>query len=128
MERVSDGPDEPTYLPCARCGDLIRVNLHATTAMCWACTDELRNDDPYPEERTMIYEPSDDQRKDLDNRFTYHQPKETQGDRYVFLREHARALAEDIVCCAPPSREQALALTNLEQAIFWANAAIARHE
>ena len=29
---------------------------------------------------------------------------------------------------APQSREQSLALTNVEQAIFWANAAIARNE
>ncbi len=45
MEQVSDGPDEPTYLPCARCGDLVRVNLHATTALCRTCKDELYDDE-----------------------------------------------------------------------------------
>lgn len=74
------------------------------------------------------YAPSDREMSDLDNRFTYHPPKGDQLERYGMLRAHARALANDIVTRTPKSREQALALTNLEQAMFWANAAIARNE
>lgn len=40
----------------------------------------------------------------------------------------AKELAYMICQNTPTSREQSLALTNLEQAIFWANAAIARNE
>lgn len=65
---------------------------------------------------------------DLDNRFTYHPPKEGQPERYVKIREAARQLAQTIVELTPQSREQSVALTNLEQATFWANAAIARNE
>lgn len=65
---------------------------------------------------------------DLDNRFTYHSPQPDQPARYTALRNQAKDLAEAIVTSTPPSREQSLALTNLEQAIFWANAAIARNE
>lgn len=65
---------------------------------------------------------------DLNNRFTYHPPKDDQQNRYVLVRDHAKELAEFIVYNTPDSREQALAITNLEQAIFWANAAIARNE
>lgn len=64
----------------------------------------------------------------LENNFTYHSPKDDQQERYVMLRDNAKKLAYEIATFTPPSREQALALTNLEQAIFWANAAIARNE
>jgi hypothetical protein len=37
-------------------------------------------------------------------------------------------LAYHIKAETPASREQSLALTHLEDAVFWANAAIARHE
>lgn len=66
--------------------------------------------------------------KQIENNFTYHSPKDDQQDRYVFIRDEAKMLAYTIVKNTPPNREQALALTNLEQAIFWANAAIARNE
>lgn len=66
--------------------------------------------------------------EDLNNRFTYHSPKNDQQNRYVIMRDHAKELVEFIVNNTPDSREQALAITNLEQAIFWANAAIARNE
>lgn len=66
--------------------------------------------------------------QELQTRFTYHAPKGDQQDRYTKLRSHAHDLAEEIVAATPPSREQSLALTNLEQAVMWANAAIARRE
>lgn len=64
----------------------------------------------------------------LDNDFVYHAPKGDQQKRYEAIRRHARVLAAYIVDVTPLGREQSLALTNLEQAIFWANAAIARGE
>jgi len=60
--------------------------------------------------------------------FTYHAPKDDQPARYVELRANGRELAELMTAMCPPSRELSLALTNLEQAIMWANAAIARNE
>lgn len=66
--------------------------------------------------------------EDLENRFTYHAPKPGQQERYVAIREKAKELAFLIVASTPPSREQSVALTNLETATFWANAAIARNE
>jgi hypothetical protein len=64
----------------------------------------------------------------LDRAFHYHAPKDDQPERYAALRAQARALALDIFQFCPPSRERSLALTNLEQAVMWANAAIARNE
>lgn len=66
--------------------------------------------------------------RQIENNFQYHAPKNDQQERYVFLRDEARVLAYNIVKNTPPSREQSLAITKLEEAIFWANAAIARNE
>ena len=64
----------------------------------------------------------------IENNFTYHPPKGDQADRYESLRYKAKNLALDICEKTPASREQSLALTKLEEAVFWANAAIARNE
>lgn len=42
------------------------------------------------------------------------------------VREYAKDFAAFIDDNVPAGREQALALTNLEQVMFWANAGIAR--
>jgi hypothetical protein len=64
----------------------------------------------------------------LDNDFTYHKPHGNQPERYVQIREKAKSLAELIVESTLPSREQSVALTKLEESVFWTNAAIARNE
>jgi len=63
----------------------------------------------------------------IENNFTYHSPTPEQVCAYEQLRTKAKELAYLITELTPHSREQALALTNLEQSIMWANAAIARH-
>lgn len=79
--------------------------------------------EPQPEVKTYPVDV-----KDLENRFTYHPPKPGQPVKYSDLRAEAKHLAVLISRSCPPSRETSLALTNLEQAIFWANASIARNE
>lgn len=64
----------------------------------------------------------------IENIFTYHTPKGSQTERYVAIRNKAKELAELIEDCCPDSREKSLACTNLEQAVMWANASIARNE
>lgn len=70
----------------------------------------------------------DDIIRRINNDFVYHSPFGDQVQRYADLREAGRLLAIKIVESTPISREQSLALTNLEQAIMLANAAIARNE
>lgn len=65
---------------------------------------------------------------ELEKRFTHHPPKDDQAERFRQLRLSARVLATRIVESTPTSREQSLALTALEESVFWANAAIARNE
>lgn len=65
---------------------------------------------------------------DLSRRFTYHAPKADQPARYEAIRAAAHEFAGEITGLTPTSREQSLAITALEEAVFWANAAIARNE
>ena len=63
----------------------------------------------------------------LKKAFTYHPPTGTQPERYVLLRDLAKGFAEGVLKHCPESRERSLALTNIEQAVMWANASIARN-
>jgi hypothetical protein len=69
-----------------------------------------------------------DEYTELEIRFTYHPPFGTQPDRYIMLRKQAMALAGMIYDECPDSRERSLAITKVEEAVFWANSAIARRE
>ena len=71
---------------------------------------------------------TDDERKKLENNFTYHAPKGDQPQRYNHIQQRAHYLAHDVMEMCPDSRERSLAITKLEEAVFWANASIARHE
>lgn len=62
-----------------------------------------------------------------ENNFKYHAPKPAQIALYEELRNKARSLADYFVVNCPNSREKSLALTKLEEAVMWANAAIARN-
>lgn len=63
---------------------------------------------------------------EIRTRFTYHPPKPGQPEIYTEIRQRARELVELIVAEAPASRELSLAVTKIEEAVMWANAAIAR--
>lgn len=63
---------------------------------------------------------------DLDNRFDLHPATETTGPVMDELRAAHKALARQVLELVPPGREQSLALTQLEQALFWSNAGVAR--
>jgi len=72
--------------------------------------------------------PTEQQTKALENNFTYHPPHGNQAERYEHLRLQAKFLATELIANCPPSRELSLAMTKLEEVVFWANAAIARNE
>ena len=65
---------------------------------------------------------------ELETRFTYHAPKGDQVERYQKIRDMGKLFAELIIECCSDSRERALALTKIEEAVMWANAAIARRK
>lgn len=61
----------------------------------------------------------------IENTFSCHAPFGALPELYEELRRLAKAMAYGIVTMCPDSRERSLALTNLQQATMWANAAIA---
>jgi hypothetical protein len=69
-----------------------------------------------------------DRRFDLDHRFNYHAPKGNQADRYNAIRTSIRETAKLIVRLTPVSAEQTRAMNALDEAMFLANASIARNE
>ena len=80
----------------------------------------------YPNESP--YTPSEKDVKNIDNNFVYHPPKDHQIGKYNLIRENAKEFAKFLTILCPASRELSLALTKLEEAVFWANASIARNE
>jgi len=62
----------------------------------------------------------------IENNFKYHSVTLEQTEKIHNIREKAKELAYLINDC-PESRERSLAMTNLEQATMWANAAVARN-
>lgn len=83
---------------------------------------------PVRNETTVGIAPSDRVVKQIEKAFTYHPPKQDQIPRYDVLRLAAKNMAFVIANNTPESREQSLALTKLEEAVMFANAAIARNE
>lgn len=66
---------------------------------------------------------------DLKNRFTYHPPtSDEKVESYMAIRDLAFRFAGLLDNLCPDSRELSLAITKLEEVVFWANASIARHE
>lgn len=67
-------------------------------------------------------------REQIENNFKYHKPKGLQPAKYEALRDLGKGLAIAIDDICPDSREKSIAITHLETAIMFANAAIARNE
>jgi hypothetical protein len=63
---------------------------------------------------------------EIDNRFTYHPPTPTRVMLHTGIREALKEVATRFNEHLPAGRELATALTKLEEAMFWANAALAR--
>lgn len=66
--------------------------------------------------------------EDIANRFDYHAPDEARRQAHELVRARCRALAESINDILVECREKALAVTKLEDVMFWSNAAIARQK
>jgi hypothetical protein len=64
---------------------------------------------------------------ELKNRFTFHPANSTSASIYEAMRARALELSTWMNENAPDSRELSLAITNLDQAVMWFNAAVARN-
>ena len=59
---------------------------------------------------------------------TNHRPNDEGIQKMETLRQFAKQFATSIHAQVPDSREKSIALTHLEEALFWANAGVARDE
>lgn len=64
---------------------------------------------------------------DVHTRIKYHRPTQTGIDRIAMHRKAAEHFSVVVLDCAPEGRDKEIALQKIEEALFWANAAIARH-
>ena len=65
--------------------------------------------------------------KEIRDRFTYHTPSQEGIYRHAGLSDAMMSAASAVELICPSGREKSLAMTNLEQAKFWASAAVARN-
>jgi hypothetical protein len=68
------------------------------------------------------------EKNDLKVRFTYHTPRFGQPEKYEHIRDKAKEFASLLCYLCPESSERSNAIQKIEEAVFWANAAIARRE
>lgn len=65
--------------------------------------------------------------KDIEHRFAFHAATTPEKrDEHTSVRQAHRQLADKLNEELPEGREKSLAVTKLEESMFWANAAIAR--
>jgi hypothetical protein len=65
---------------------------------------------------------------DLNNRFNHHPPATQKiGSQHQLIRQDCLELANSLNRICPDSREKSLAITKLEEVMFWANSALARN-
>jgi hypothetical protein len=65
--------------------------------------------------------------KDIEHRFAFHAAsRQEKADEHTSARQGCRQLADRLNELLPEGREKSLAITHLEEVMFWSNAAIAR--
>jgi hypothetical protein len=74
------------------------------------------------------YDPTDVELDQIKAIFTFHPVQADQPQRYEHLRAAMLEVAVDVMVMCPPSRERSLAITKMQEAVMWANAAIAINE
>lgn len=64
---------------------------------------------------------------DIEHRFAFHAATtDEKRDAHGSVRQECRRLADHINETCPDGREKSLAITAIEEAMFWGNAALAR--
>jgi hypothetical protein len=67
------------------------------------------------------------QSDDIAHRFAFHAAStQEKRDEHTSVRQACRRLADELNASLPEGREKALAVTKLEEVMFWSNAALAR--
>lgn len=66
---------------------------------------------------------------DIEDRFAFHAaPDQEKRDEHTSARQICRQAADALNELVPDGREKAVVMTKLEEAMFWANAGLARQK
>ena len=65
--------------------------------------------------------------QEINDRVDYHPPGEAAKKRHEAIRLGVAKLMLSIGALVPEGREQSIAITKIEEAMFWANAGVARN-
>lgn len=65
--------------------------------------------------------------QEIEDRVTHHPPTIEAIKLHTMVRDDTRKFMTDLEMNIPDCREKSLAITHLEEVMFWANAAIARN-
>lgn len=104
-------PDPPAY-----------TNLAEAEQTAWGQMAALANQIPAPSPMPNVGNPAD-----MARRFDLHRPAtKADGVRCDHIRAAIKSAAQAVAAWAPANREQALALTKLEEALYFAVAAVVR--
>lgn len=67
--------------------------------------------------------------KDIEHRFAFHAaPDDEKRDAHTSVRQACRRLADFLNEALPDGREKSVAITKVEEVMFWGNAGLARHK
>lgn len=65
--------------------------------------------------------------EDIEHRFAFHPAlTEEKRDAHTSVRQQCRRLADGLNAALPEGRDKSTAIAKVEEAMFWANAALAR--
>jgi hypothetical protein len=64
--------------------------------------------------------------EDIEKRFTHSRRRERQPEAYTEIREVAKQTAYRLISIVPDTQERSLALTTLEEFVYWADEGIAK--
>jgi hypothetical protein len=67
-------------------------------------------------------------REKVEHNFTHHAPTGDKAETHQMVRESGKVFAHALLASCPESPELSTALAKIEEAVMWANAAIAREE
>lgn len=111
------------------------LKIYAEPEPAPAPADQEAKPEPKPVNESAVFAPAAqvdtnaEERKFLDHVCGYHPPStEAVAHRHVLIREATKYLGAVILKLCPNSRERSLAMTKIEEAMMWANAAVARYQ
>lgn len=113
---------------CDVCKEEERIGRALTSEEEEALIQRIKATDKATEDPRRPYKPTPEALQRLENSLSFFPVRDEETCRFNLLRLRAKDFGVAILEGTPASREQSLALTELENCLMWAKAAICRNE